>query len=363
MLACFLLAFVLTIFVGIGYFMVTEALTGKYILKSDTYDDYVYFEASFASQSFGEDGDYEYLYVTVDDEVSQTYHDYVLMLPKEVYNSPEIQDLIQETYNVDGQPTPVRIQGYVREPAEELRQLVQETYQYYYAGEYDLVEAEEYLGRAVIEYSPGDILGRLGWEDWIFFAVILVITILCLVEIVKLIRLQAKKNRKIERTKDLYESDPNYQQALEETQWPDAIFYQKGKCWITRNYLVSGQEGLEVIPIADIVELYGLDKTGYNLALFFSIGVWASYRVRHYLVVVTGSGLVHRLAQTGLAIQMHSEIVAELLKRNPNISLGRNGLYLNQLDQDLMSLKLPRVRGFYGTSEPWKGRTDESFIV
>lgn len=60
--------------------------------------------------------------------------------------------------------------------------------------------------------------------------------------------------------------------------------------------------------------------------------------------------------------KLHNQVVSHLIQKNPEILLGRKGVAVSDLEQDLTNLKLSKISGFYGDSSVWKGRVKETFI-
>ena len=91
-------------------------------------------------------------------------------------------------------------------------------------------------------------------------------------------------------------------------------------------------------------------------------GWFATRRANHYLAAVTSDNELHLFAKTSQIGKIHNQVVAQLIQKNPEILLGRKGVFASDLEQDLTNLKLVKISGFYGDSGVWKGRVKETFI-
>lgn len=355
------LVMIILSFLGILIYFAMDTLYGKNILKADTYGDYVYIDALYLSKPFGEDeSGGQYLFVTT--EEGDKYHDYMLRLSKEDFNREDIQKLIRESYSPDAKPEILRLKGYMMESAQELDELAQ---QYYgqYVGQ-DVEDASEYLGSVVLDYSGNEnILKHISLQIVLLWVFLLFVIIFGFIELIKTIRKQKKKSEKIELAKELFERDADYRKGMEEVNLPDTVFYKQCQCYITQNYVVTYQNGLEVFPISQIKELYGYDKTGQNMALTLMFGWIAGHRTHHYLVAVTSDNEVHMFADLTHVTDTHNQMVAQMIQKNHNITLGRNTTTFHDIQSDLPMLKLTKVPGFYGNADVWTGRTNDTFVV
>lgn len=346
---------------GFSLWLVKLAWMGKNIINADTFGDYVYIDAKYASQSFGEDDEgNQYLFLSTQD--SDGWHDYMFRISKEGFEQSGIKDLIDATYSEDKTVPPLHLNGYLQVPSDDFIQLSDEYYKLY-VGDDSITDSSEYLGNAYLEYSTGEQFWRhLDFSSWILLAVFLVVFIVGLIELIRVLKQQAKKDRKIKLARQLYASDPEYAHGLEEINLPETIFFKQCQCYITPNYVVSYQNGLEVFRIDQIQELYGYDQTSSNLTMGLLFGFLASHQTHHYLVAITSDNEAHMFAALLNAGQIHNQIVSRLLPQNMNMLLGRSGISGHTLERELEALNLARISGFYGSTEVWKGRVGESFL-
>ena len=187
--------------------------------------------------------------------------------------------------------------------------------------------------------------------------------VLWIVEIIGLIRRQRKKDRKIAGAKKLLETSADYQNGVKQTSETDARHFKNCRCYVTRDYVVSYQDGLEVFRIDQIRELYGYDKQRYHAILSFVFGAFAGFGMEHYLVAITADGEAHQFARLNAAVKPHSQIAGAILLKNQSIVLGRMDLTLSAAGQTPDDLNLAKVKGFYGSTDIWTGRSMNSFGI
>ena len=189
----------------------------------------------------------------------------LICVPESYFGSDEIQNKINYTYTEGAEDSgPLRIRGFLRRSFEELDNTAKETYPLY-ANLEENEDAADYLGTVYLEYaSSGNNLANIGAGTWIAIAAMLMLMIVWIVEFVKLIIRQNRKNKKIAAAKNMYATDIDYQNGVRQTTEPDAQFFKSCRCYVTREYVVSYQEGLEVFRIDQLRELYGYDKQRYH---------------------------------------------------------------------------------------------------
>lgn len=352
----------MSLFFGIMIFgILRTALYGSPILDADSYGDFVYIDADYLSGSFGSDDDgNEYLFAMTAD-ADGSYHDYIVSLPEAVYNSTEIQGKINQGDTDDA--APLRIKGTMEHTSSDLDELAQKTFAEYLSLD-SAEEAADYLGSVCLVYSvSGNNLADLGIGMWIALVFMAGLIIVWIVEIIRLIRRQGKKNRKIANARMLYESNADYQNGVRQTTESDAQFFRNCRCYVTREYIVSYQDGLEVFRIDQIRELYGFDKQRYHAILSFLFGAFAGFSVEHYLVAITADGEVHQFARLNAALKSHNRIAAAILQKNQELLLGRMNTAVSAVGQSLEKLNLAKVKGFYGSNDIWTGRSLDSFRI
>lgn len=350
---------------GFSLWLIKLALTGENIISADSFGDYVYIEAKYASQPFGEDDEgNQYLFLSTAEKDSDILHDYMFRISKEGFEKSGLKDLIDATYSAEDKSVPpLHLNGYLQVPSDDFLELAGEYYSAY-VGDDAITDPFQYLGNAYLEYSTGEKFWQhLDIKSWLLLAGLLAVFGGGLFEIISTLKRQAKKDRKIAMCRQLYANDPEYARGLEEINLPETLFVKQCKCYITPNYVVSYQEGLEVFRIDQIQELYGYDQSSSNLSMGLLFGYFASHQTYHYLVAITSDNEAHMFASLLNAGKIHNQIVSRLLPRNMNILLGRNSIPGYTLERELEALNMVRVPGFYGSSDVWKGRVGESFLL
>ncbi|WP_130838406.1 hypothetical protein [Lachnoclostridium sp. Marseille-P6806] len=357
--ACVLLLIMGTVFSVIAGGILLWIFRGTQITEADTYGEYVYADAVSITDSFVEDesGD-QYVFCTVED--GGVYYDYIVCLPNEIYESDEMQEKIGLSGSEED-TSPLRLKGYMRETSEELDDVAAEIYSYY-AGLEEDESAADYLGYVYLDYTgSGNNVAGTDSGTWVGLIALIVFAVLCFAEFVRTILRQRKKDKKIERAKQLYETDPDYASGVEQTKLPGAELYKKSGCYVTQDYVVNWKDGLEVFRIDGIRELYGYTKRNSSMAwayLFGALGAaLAGGNIRYYLVALTADGKAHEFAGLSVALKEHNRLVSTLLRKNMNMTLGRQNVPGNAPGQELDSLNLAKIKGFYGNDDVWSGRS------
>lgn len=357
-----LLAIIILFFGIIGIFMLKLNFTGEFVEDSQTFGDYVYLDAIYASQPFANDDDgSKYMFVSIRDD-QDIIHDYIFGISDKDLAESGLDKLVEATYSKEPQNIqPIHLTAYVKESDEKLNEFASEAY-IDYTGDKTITDPMKYLGNFCLVYSNDSFFKRMNFGDWMTYLFVAVIIILSAFELVKIIKKQVRKENKIAYCKELYERNQDYAQGMSEINLPDTIYYKQLKCYITPNYIVTFQEGLEVFRIEDIKELYGYDEVNHSILMGILFGWFATRRANHYLAAVTSDNELHLFAKTSLIGKIHNQVVAQLIQKNPEILLGRKGVFASDLEQDLTNLKLVKISGFYGDSGVWKGRVKETFI-
>ena len=358
-----LLAIIIVFFSVLGMFMVKLNFTGEHVEDAHTFGDYVYLDAVYASDLFGTDhAGNRYMFVSIKDEEKDEMHDYMFGISEKDFVETGLDKLVEATYSKEPiEIQPIHLTAYIEKSDAELDKLASEAY-IHYVGDETITDPMEYLGNFCLVYSNDSALQRMGFGDWIMYLFVEIIIIMSAFEMVKIIKKQMKKENKIALCKELYERDKEYAQGLSEVDMSDTVFYKQLKCYITPNYIVTFQDGLEVFRIEDIKELYGYDEVNHSVLLGILFGWFASRRSNHYLAAVTSDNELHLFAKTSMVGKLHNQVVSHLIQKNPEILLGRKGVAVSDLEQDLTNLKLSKISGFYGDSSVWKGRVKETFI-
>ena len=357
-----LLAIIILFFGIIGIFMLKLNFTGEFVEDSQTFGDYVYLDAIYASQPFANDDDgSKYMFVSIRDD-QDIIHDYIFGISDKDLAESGLDKLVEATYSKEPQNIqPIHLTAYVKESDEKLNEFASEAY-IDYTGDKTITDPMKYLGNFCLVYSNDSFFKRMNFGDWMTYLFVAVIIILSAFELVKIIKKQVRKENKIAYCKELYERNQDYAQGMSEINLPDTIYYKQLKCYITPNYIVTFQEGLEVFRIEDIKELYGYDEVNHSILMGILFGWFATRRANHYLAAVTYDNELHLFAKTSQIGKIHNQVVAQLIQKNPEILLGRKGVFASDLEQDLTNLKLVKISGFYGDSGVWKGRVKETFI-
>jgi hypothetical protein len=357
-----LLAIIILFFSIIGIFMLKLNFTGEFVEDSQTFGDYVYLDAIYASQPFANDDDgSKYMFVSIRDD-QDIIHDYIFGISDKDLAESGLDKLVEATYSKEPQNIqPIHLTAYVKESDEKLNEFASEAY-IDYTGDKTITDPMKYLGNFCLVYSNDSFFKRMNFGDWMTYLFVAVIIILSAFELVKIIKKQVRKENKIAYCKELYERNQDYAQGMSEINLPDTIYYKQLKCYITPNYIVTFQEGLEVFRIEDIKELYGYDEVNHSILMGILFGWFATRRANHYLAAVTSDNELHLFAKTSQIGKIHNQVVAQLIQKNPEILLGRKGVFASDLEQDLTNLKLVKISGFYGDSGVWKGRVKETFI-
>lgn len=357
-----LLAIIILFFGIIGIFMLKLNFTGEFVEDSQTFGDYVYLDAIYASQPFANDDDgSKYMFVSIRDD-QDIIHDYIFGISDKDLAESGLDKLVEATYSKEPQNIqPIHLTAYVKESDEKLNEFASEAY-IDYTGDKTITDPMKYLGNFCLVYSNDSFFKRMNFGDWMTYLFVAVIIILSAFELVKIIKKQVRKENKIAYCKELYERNQDYAQGMSEINLPDTIYYKQLKCYITPNYIVTFQEGLEVFRIEDIKELYGYDEVNHSILMGILFGWFATRRANHYLAAVTSDNELHLFAKTSQIGKIHNQVVAQLIQKNPEILLGRKGVFASDLEQDLTNLKLVKISGFYGDSGVWKGRVKETFI-
>lgn len=357
-----LLAIIILFFSIIGIFMLKLNFTGEFVEDSQTFGDYVYLDAIYASQPFANDDDgSKYMFVSIRDD-QDIIHDYIFGISDKDLAESGLDKLVEATYSKEPQNIqPIHLTAYVKESDEKLNEFASEAY-IDYTGDKTITDPMKYLGNFCLVYSNDSFFKRMNFGDWMTYLFVAVIIILSAFELVKIIKKQVRKENKIAYCKELYERNQDYAQGMSEINLPNTIYYKQLKCYITPNYIVTFQEGLEVFRIEDIKELYGYDEVNHSILMGILFGWFATRRANHYLAAVTSDNELHLFAKTSQIGKIHNQVVAQLIQKNPEILLGRKGVFASDLEQDLTNLKLVKISGFYGDSGVWKGRVKETFI-
>lgn len=357
--ACVLLFVMGTVFSVIAAGILLWIFRGAEITEADTYGEYVYADAVSITDSFVEDeSGNQYVFCTVED--GGVYYDYIVCLPEEIYES----DAMQEKIGLSGseeETAPLRLRGYMQETSEELDDAAAEIYGYYAELEED-ESAADYLGYVYLDYTgSGNNIANMDGGTWVGLIALIAFAVIGFAEFVRTILRQRKKDRKIARARQLYETDPDYAAGVEQTKLPGAELYKKSGCYVTQDYVVSWKDGLEVFQIDRIRELYGYTKRSSGMVwayLFGALGAaLAGGSIRYYLVALTADGKAHEFAGLGVALKEHNRLVAALLRKNMDMTLGRQNVPGNAPGQELDSLNLAKIKGFYGNDDVWSGRS------
>ena len=359
------LLLIMAAMLGVSLWLLKTVVTGKNIITADSFGDYVYIDAKYASQPLGEDDEgNQYLFLSTEEKEDGILHDYMFRISKAGFEQSGLKDLIDATYSEDKTVPPLRLYGYLQHPSDDFIKLAEESYKFY-VGDDSITDPLEYLGNAYLEYSAGEkFWQRLNFSGWLLLAGLLFVFVTGLLEIIRVLKRQAKKDRKIQLCRQLYANDPEYAHGLEEIDQPETLFFKECQCYVTPNYIVSYQEGLEVFRIDQIRELYGYDQgAGSNLIMGILLGYLASHQTYHYLVAVTADNEAHMFAALLNAGRIHNQIVFRLLSQNMDMFLGRSSIPGHALERELEALNLSRVPGFYGSANVWKGRVGESFLL
>ena len=358
-LTCMILAAMSVFFAVLVAGIISRSVSGREISDADSYGDFVYLDAEYLTASFATDEEgNEYLFASR--KKDDTWYDYIVSVPEAVYNSDEFQKKIADDSE---DASPLRIKGTLRQTDSDLDALAQDAYTIYAgldAGE----NAADYLGNVCLVYSAsGNALSDIGAGLWIALAFMALMIVLWIVEIIGLVRRQRKKDRKIANAKKLFETSADYQNGVKQTSETDARHFKSCSCYVTRDYVVSYQDGLEVFRIDQIGELYGYDKQRYHAILSFLFGAFAGFSMEHYLVAITADGEAHQFARLNAAVKAHSRIAGAILLKNQSIVLGRMNLTLSAAGQTPDDLNLAKVKGFYGSTDIWAGRSMNSFGI
>lgn len=358
-LTCMILAAMSVFFAVLVAGIISQSVSGKEISEADSYGDFVYLDAEYMTASFATDEEgNEYLFASR--KKDDTWYDYIVSVPEAVYNSDEFQKKIADDSE---DASPLRIKGTLRQTDSDLDALAQDAYTIY-AGLDSGENAADYLGNVCLVYSAsGNALSDIGAGLWIALVFMALMIVLWIVEMIGLIRRQRKKDRKIENAKKLFESNADYQNGVKQTSETDARHFKSCSCYVTRDYVVSYQDGLEVFRIDQITEMYGYDKQRYHAILSFVFGAFAGFSMEHYLVAITADGEAHQFARLNAAVKEHSRIAGAILLKNQSIVLGRMNLTLSAAGQTPDDLNLAKVKGFYGSTDIWKGRSLNSFGI
>ncbi|WP_194610442.1 hypothetical protein [Clostridium vitabionis] len=358
-LSCVILA-AMSIFIAVlAAGIISQSVYGREISEADSYGGLVYLDAEYLTGSFATDEEgNEYLFASR--KKGGTWYDYIVSVPKTVYNSDEFQKKIAAD-NEDA--SPLRIKGTLRQTDSDLDALAQGAYAIY-AGLDSGENASDYLGNVCLVYSAsGNALADISAGLWIALAFMVLMIVLWIAEMIRLIRRQRKKDRKIANAKKLFETSADYQNGVRQTSETDARHFKNCRCYVTRDYVVSYQDGLEVFRIDQIRELYGYDKQRYHAILSVMFGAFAGFSMEHYLVAITADGEAHQFARLNAAVKAHSQIAGAILLKNQSIVLGRMNLALREAGQTPDDLNLAKVKGFYGSTDIWTGRSMNSFGI
>ena len=108
-----------------------------------------------------------------------------------------------------------------------------------------------------------------------------------------------------------------------------------------------------MVDIRQINHIYGVDHNSTAAWFWFGwIGSLIAGSGGHALVLITDDNMAHEVANLGRVKQYHNNIVNYILTRKNNILLGRNAIA-----PGVTGVDVSRMQGFYGSDEPWKGRT------
>ncbi len=335
---------------------------GTDILESKTFGDYVYMKVKYLSSSFGGNDSGSFHFASVKN-ANGKLNDFILYLPVDVAERDDVKTLIEKSYEAGADDlAPLRLNGYVEKSFDELDEAADEAYKIY-TGLEESESAADYLGNYYVAYTSASPMSSVDFNTWMGFVLCVAILIGSVINIVQAVSRQTRLSAKIKHAQELYASNPDYQQGMEQVKQPSAMFYKNCQCYVTDDYVVTYQDGPEVFRIDQIQELYGYDNSQYKALTAILFGVVAGNRTVHQLVAITADGEVHTFAAQGMRLTVHQQIVTQLLTRNPSIRLGREGKTAQELGLDLSNLNLVKVVGFYGSNKPWQGRTLNTFSI
>lgn len=335
---------------------------GTNISESKSFGDYVYMDVKYLSKSFGSNDSGSFHFATIKNH-NNKLQDFIVYLPNEVTEREDVKTMIENTYTADeGDSAPLHLTGYVNETFDDLDEAAAEAYRIY-TGLDENENPMDYLGNYYVIYTSASPLSAAGFNDWMVLLFSVAILIISIINIVQVVSRQTRLSAKIKRAEKLYAEDPDYQQGVAQTKLPSAVFYKSSKCYVTDDYVVTYQNGLEVFRIDQIQELYGYDNSQYKASMVLLLGVSAGARTTHQLVAITADSEVHAFAAQVADLNVHRQITAQLLTKNPSIRLGREGKTAAELGLDIADLNLTKVAGFYGSGKPWQGRTLNTFMV
>ena len=136
---------------GFSLWLIKLAISGENIISADSFGDYVYIEAKYASQPFGEDEEgNQYLFLSAADKDSDILHDYMFRISKEGFEKSGLKDLIDATYSAEDKSVPpLHLTGYLQVPSDDFLELAGEYYSAY-VGDDAISDPFQYLGNAYL---------------------------------------------------------------------------------------------------------------------------------------------------------------------------------------------------------------------
>jgi len=322
--------------------------------------DYVHIDAEAVSNSFAgsdEDGT-EYVFVTEPAADQNSYSDYVVKMTKAQYESADIQKLIDYAYTSDSgakQPGAVRIKGIVEKDPDELKQYIYSSYPDWAPDVASDEETDSYLSDYLIDTTQKPAVGFNEKTIWPIAAA--AFTVFLIIVLFRILKKQAERSAKNRYARQEIKDNPDYAQGLEETKMDQAVFYHSCSCCITPDYVISYADGLDVFRIDAIRELYGWDRAAFHPVMAVMFGAMHTMRTEHLLVAVLNDGTAHCFAAAETAIQLHSDIVKNLVTKNMTMTLGRNNAAVGEILPYMATFNAAQLNGFYGKDAIWQGRT------
>lgn len=184
-----LLTFVIVFFGVLGMFMIKLNFTGEYVEDAQTFGDYVYLDAVYASNPFGtDDAGNRYMFVSIKDEEKDEMHDYMFGISEKDFVETGLDKLVEATYSKEHQEIqPVHLTAYIQKSDAKLDELASEAY-ILYIGDETITDPMEYLGNFCLVYSNDGAFQRMGFGDWIMYLFVAIIIIMSAFEMVKIIK-------------------------------------------------------------------------------------------------------------------------------------------------------------------------------
>ncbi len=310
--------FIMAFLVGgiiLGY---TSAKEDKSHLKEDIQEfdsnnetlNYSKLTPEFLSEGFASNYDDSVFYCFA---IDKEYNTFIVAIKAE--DMDQYQELIDYTYDdtITEVPAQITLQGVPEEIDDEIAEFAVESYSSFWGSdEVDINSYQDVLGYYYLDTTqePAADYGLMILSIFLFIV---------LGSVYILYKMNAKKiTKRRQATLDKFD-DRAIWAVDQEINQSTAIYFNSQKMYCTNNYIVSSIRGFDIIPLEEIIHVYGCiygsNKKGTN----------------NSIVVITRDGIKHEIAIVKMdnnGETIYNQIMEQIKQRLPEIQYGfENSFY------------------------------------